>query len=613
MPGLDLSGFNTPEQQFGGLYKAAERVDQNRREDERVAREQEGRQAATSKFMTDYLDPKDHLTGTNYDPQIVGGFQDILQKAQTLAAKGANTNDILMAIGPSVSKLNQYSTTAKAINQRIKDQVARLKPYAGYNLEALQSQALKTAFYGPDGKLKDISYVDPDTDWISETVKNNPDLVTTGKGIDDFVSKTPMADYSRTVQTAYAGRTKNAKIEAKHPFWEGLQRDAKGGIATDASGNPLGLDVEGAEMIDDKGQPIVNPETKQPFRAMDKNNFNAIMQHNPDIADYVRGQVNKHFKEAGAKELPAEGSAQWDMMARHILGDELKTRSRSTFRTIELQKETAPAIKVELGRDPDALAAMAKYQEANKLKGEYAVYDPKAGKTIKTNAVQTVGNIFNNDPAFLQGEQEDINGRSVIDVTQYFPGGGLKTGRGADEVYKSIYYDPNKRSLLVTTQGKTKDASGKKPTGIEEIPESKAGIFMSRIAAANNVDPAQISSILEQQGYKGAKFTKVASSGEATQRVQAEHTAKVDAALNDNNFEALKGVKTKDGVIAEISERNKSSWIPGVDRYAVYVTTANGDKKKAFTTSDKKELETYIKGAATANPNTDDLRKKYNY
>ena len=438
---LDLSGFANNDQKFGGLYNAANTLERRRQKDEEIALQQQGKQAATSKFLTDYLDPKDHLTGTNYDPQIVSGFQDVLQKANELVSKGANTSDVLMAIGPSVSKLNQYSTTAKSINQRIKDQVGQLKQYPGYNLEALQSQALKKAFYGPDGKLKDISSVDPNTDWIMETVKDNPELVTTSKSLDDFVNKTPLSDYSRTVQTAYGGRTKNVKYEAKHPFYEDLQRDAKGNIITDVSGNPLGLGVMGSEMQDDNGKPIMDQSGKA-FQALDKNVFNAIMSHNPDVADYIRGQVNQHFRDAGAKQIPAEHSPQWDMMARHILHDELQTRSRSSFKTIEQQKETLPAIKVELGNDPRALDAIASYQEASRLKGSYEVPSSKTGKPVKTNAVQTVGHIFNNDEDFISGEHKDVNGRTVVDVTGFFPGGGLKSGRGSNEKYQSIYFDP---------------------------------------------------------------------------------------------------------------------------------------------------------------------------
>src|ERR1700743_481468 len=457
---LDLSGFNTPENNWEGLQRAGNIIASQRKEDQEIATQKAARTTATSKFLTDYLDPKDHLTGTAYDPQIVGGLQSLLQQGQQLAAKGADTNTILMALGPQVAKITDYQTKAKLINDQIKSGVQKLKAYAGYNPEAIETEAKKAAFYGPDGKLKDISQIDPNTDWISEVAKNNPELITSGKGLDDFVAKTPQAEYLRNDTTAYGGRSRNVKVEAKHPFYMDVKRDAKGNIATDANGQEIGMDIVGSPMLGDDNKPIINPQTGQPFVALDKNYFNAIMTHNPDIADYIRGQVNQHFRAAGAKQLPAEGSAQWDMMARHILGDELKTRDKSSFRVSDIEKESAPAIKVELGRDKSALDATADYEAALKLKGDYAYLNPKTGKAGSTNAVQAIGKIFNNDPDFLQGEQKDVKGRNVIDVTNYMPGGGLKTGRGSDEVYKSIYYDPQKRSLLVESQPKTKDASG---------------------------------------------------------------------------------------------------------------------------------------------------------
>lgn len=593
---LDLSGFVSGPQTFEGIDKAADIIMQQRQRAEKLKQEREGKQAATSKFLADYLDPKDHLTGTNYDSQVVAGYGSILQQAQALAQKGASTSDILMAIGPSVNKLNQYSTTAKQVNQNIKDSVGRLKGYAGYNPEALEAEAKKQAFYGPDGKLKDPSTIDPNQNYVAMAAQNSPELVTTGKGLDDFVNKTPMADYSRNVTTAYGGRSKVSKIEAKHPFWEDLKRDANGNVLADATGAPVGLGVVGSSMLDDKNQPIVNPQTGQPFQVMDKGHFNAIMTHNPDVADYVRGQVNQHFKATGAKELPQEGSPQWDMMARHILGDELADRSRSTFRTVDQQKETAPAVKVEIGRDPNMLNDLAKYESAVKLKGDYSIYDPKAQKAVKTNAVEAIGKVFNNDPVFLGGEHTEVGGRNVIDVTDFLPGGGLKSGRGDDQVYKGIYYDPAKRSLLVTQQARTKDKTGQKPTDLEEIPESKAGLFMTRIAAANGVDPDKVSGILGNLGYRGAKFTSASQPGTVPVDLAKEHNEKIDAAMNEDKFSdpVFKGIKTSEGTIQKVEKNTFTSWLPGRDNYSVDLKTPDGKTKtKYFKT--KEELTQYIK------------------
>lgn len=119
-------------------------------------------------LLSNYLDPKDHLTGTNYDPEIVSQLNEAMQHGVELAAKGADTASIMMALGSKVNKISEYSTKAKLIDQQIKNSVTRLKPYKGYNIEALEQQAKKVAFYDETGKLKDISLVDPSEDWVSE-------------------------------------------------------------------------------------------------------------------------------------------------------------------------------------------------------------------------------------------------------------------------------------------------------------------------------------------------------------------------------------------------------------------------------------------------------------
>lgn len=595
---LDLRGFETPEQNFQGLYTAANTLERQREKSEQLALQQQGRQAATSKFLADYLDPKEHLTGTNYDPQIVSGFNNVLQQAQGLASKGASTSDILMAIGPSVNKLNEYSTKAKLINDQVKNYVTKLKPYTGFNQEALQSEALKKAFIGPDGKMKDLSSVDPNENYVDAVIRDNPEAVTSWKGLDDFVQKVPMQQMQNSVRTSYAGRSRDVKYKAEMPFYMDLKRDENGNPVLNQSGNPSGLDILGGVIKGDDGQPLINPETKQPYTGLDRHAFDAIIMHNPDIFAALRGEVNRHFKAAGADKIPQEGSPQWYAMAQNILGDELRTRNKSHFELLDQQKETAPAIKVELGGDRGALQGLSNYEQAVKLKGDYEVPGAKSGKPIKTNTVQTVGEIFNNNPDFIGGEHKDINGRSVVDVTGFFPGGGIKTGRGADDNYESIYYDPAKRSLLLEVRGKEKGPDGKYPTSYEEVPESKAGIFMSRIAAPNGVDPNKVSGILSQVGYKGARFTKAVTNNDLNAQLSQEHAQKVDSALKDDKLDQLKGVETPDGKIDSIDTRTLTSWIPGRDRYEVKITKPDGTQaSKTF--KDKKALSEYIKSANT--------------
>lgn len=346
---VNLDGFVTPENQFEGLYRLSDTLERRRYKDQQLAQQGDARKNAAGSFLNNYLDQKDFLTGTNYDPEIVRQLNEAMQEGATLAQKGADTPTIMMALGPRVNKLNEYATKAKLIDQQIKNASTKLKNYKGYNTEALADEARKMAFYDKDGKLKDISTVDPNEDWITETVRLHPEKVTTGAGFDDFVNKTPLSESSKELQTMYAGKKRNIKYDSKAPFWMDVAKDEKGDTEVDVSGNPVGLDVMGDYVSGDDGKHLVNPETNRPYKVVNKDIFNAVMKHNPDIADYVRGQVVQHFRDLGTDKIPQEGTAQWDMMARNIVYDELKTRDRSSFKTRDNETKTTPVTRIELG------------------------------------------------------------------------------------------------------------------------------------------------------------------------------------------------------------------------------------------------------------------------
>lgn len=382
---LDLHGFEPKENDFGGLYQAANSLEKRGLRQDQLNLQREGKRNAAGTFLNNYLDKKDFLTGTNYDPEIVRQLQETIQEGAKLAASGADTPTIMMALGPKVNRLNEYATKAKLIDQSIKDSVGKLKAYKGYNPDTLSDEAKKLAFYDGKGQLKDITTIDPNQDWITEVVKLHPEKVTSAAGLDDFVSKTPMSEYSREVQTMFGGRKRNVKYDAKAPFYMDIARDEKGGIQTDLNGNPVGLDVHGETIKDDRGQTMVNPETGEPYKVMAKASYNAIMQHNPDIADYVRGQVNQHFKQLGVDKIPEEGTSQWDLMARSVLRDELKTRDKSFFKTQDRETKTAPVTRIELGYPayaPKSSSASSSETQIRDVYGEISGKIKSSGKQL---------------------------------------------------------------------------------------------------------------------------------------------------------------------------------------------------------------------------------------
>lgn len=331
IPGDILNRYVTPEQDFGGLYNLSDKIEKRRFREEQLAEREGARSAATGKFLADYLDPKDFLTGTYYDPQIVQGLNDLLVEGAELSRKGADPNMLMMALAPKVNRLSQYSTKAKLLNENLKKQLGYFKPQMGYDIPKLEQEARRTAFFGADGKLKDIDTVDPETDWVSETIKVSPEKVTTDVGIDEFVKNSPKFVNTKDV-TRYTpkGGMERSKVKITSPNWLIPDTDDKGAmtelvpryqIAIDG-GNPVMH-----EFTNEKGQKV-----QAPVRVLDEGDFKSIMSSNPGIADWVRGQVRLANPDIDLN------SPQATNAARAILYDELKRRRPGGIEDVEITK-----------------------------------------------------------------------------------------------------------------------------------------------------------------------------------------------------------------------------------------------------------------------------------
>jgi hypothetical protein len=331
---MNLDGFVTKEQNFDFLHRAA---DDKRRQDYQKEQHQQQRQNqknAAGKFLVDYLDPKAHLTGTAYDPQIIKGFGDLLQEGINLANQGADNNTLLMALGSKVNKLNQYSQTAKLVDGRIKQQLANIPKNAGYNIAALENEAKKLAFYNQEGQLKNIDDVDPEMDWLTETVKLKPEAVTTDAGLDEFVKSSAKTINKKKVATyTNSGALNSSNKKITSTAWQVPDYDERGAMT--------GL-VPKYQTAIDGGQPLMHDFTdasgkkvKAPVRLLDESEFKSMMASNSGIADWVRGQVKQHIGEYGDGNIDIN-SPQATMVARAILYDELNRRYKGSIEDDEI-------------------------------------------------------------------------------------------------------------------------------------------------------------------------------------------------------------------------------------------------------------------------------------
>ncbi len=346
---VDVRDFVSRPDSFEGLYRDADIVQRNRQMNQETAFRKDQQKASNTQRIMNYLDPKDYLTGTDYDPKVVEDINGALQEAISLTENGADISTVMMAITPKVAKISEYSQKAKMINANLKKGAEVLKSYKGYNVPAIEQEARKTAFYNQDGTLRDLSEVDPNADWITETVKTKPWAVTTGAGLDDFAENLPLEEFQSEVMTSNRGINRKVRVGGKKAFYEDYARNEKGEIMLDANGNPVGLDILGSDPIrTEDGKGFVTDESGKPARSMDRAAFLAIMQQRPDVADYVRGQVQKFYEDAG-QTAPNQNQEAWENTARMILAKELRTRKKSTFRTLDEERKIAKLQAAEAG------------------------------------------------------------------------------------------------------------------------------------------------------------------------------------------------------------------------------------------------------------------------
>jgi len=574
---------------------------------ERLRLAKEGKRQQAGKFLEDYLSPKDYLTGTAYDPVINQGLQAALQHGAALAEQGADIPQLLTQLGPMMGQITEYSTKAKAINSQIDNQIKEMRAmgYAGHDYMKVADMARKMAFHqfdpntGQDVGLNEISKVDPSVNWVQRAIQEHPEEVTTAEGLDQYVKNYPQVKNS-TDATTYtpSGQMSRNKVNLVGQGYLQPEVDERGVVT--------GL-VPAYEHATDQGQPIlhdfVNNEGKHvtaPVRLLDEGYFNEAVSHK-GIGDWLRGQVKQHLNEYQTRTgQPIDmNSVQAHQVARAIMYDELKRRSPGSIQYQDvIGKPSAAQVQLNTFGDKRQQAydnTMGKMDAYNELGIPY----PGATKSEKPlNPIETIHQLFKNNENYLTGDFETINGHDVIDVTPNFKGGLFKFGKGQSGTYSHVYFDPRRRKLML------EDAEGGK---IVEQGEQGLKEFAKKIAAVNNVNPDVVDPSFRNAGYNNKNQTY--SNTDLPAAIQQRYTdlanereAKINKSIDDfitnKNWDALKGIKTPQGKITDVS----SAWYGG--KYKIEYKDKNGTTQ-VKRIKDKAELEQFIKGTiSTSQPAT---------
>jgi hypothetical protein len=499
---IDVRGLTNQYPEWAGLYKMADSLNEKSLRQQTLSAQSANKRGAAGAFLQNYLDPKDYLSGTAFDPMILQGLEDAMQQGAKLAASGADSPTLMMALGPMVNRLNVYSTNAKNINKQVDDYINNMKAdkQEGFDWAAVKNEALQKAFFKQDESGKSVlnpDQADPSVNWVMKAIEESPEKVTTPEAFDLYAKNSQINKnlHDITEMDKFGNPTRSkVSLTAQNyltPEYDKPTGKVKGFVPVHDEATELGQPLYHT-FDDGKGG-----KTKAQVRLLDEKIFDSFR---PGQINYIRGQVKKHLQEYedATGEKISMDSPKAKLVARALAYDELNKPTRKATNVEYVQQDKLSPQQISLNiQSTDKYLQTEREKAAARKQGRLDVEDDRF------NAVETIGKVFNGE---LQGETVPKYGKNVIDITNYMPGGGLKAGRGVDYDFKGIYFDPQDRTLVVEKEA-TDRFSFKKITP-ETIPEKNIGQFINNIAMANGVEYTSVRKLLDNMGYKDGRFTK---------------------------------------------------------------------------------------------------------
>lgn len=335
MPNLDLRGFNSGAVDFSGLYKTGDDMFRNKqleeRKEERLQKQKDddaATLASNAKFLQNTFDPKQHLTGSLYDPVTTKLMGDAYSQALTLAQQKVPLDQILMATQPLVSQINDYTQKATMYTAKKKEFLDQMKNVKGYDSKALSDQMDKEAFYDQDenGQLKlNVDKADPTQNYGLKAIQDHPELVTNSSGLEDIVKTyKPSTFIGRVKRTNAKGGYEMRKTKVVAPAWTTI--DDQGDVVPKFQIAKDGDNVITHEFTDENGK-----KSTEPVRLLDDKVFHSLLSSDEGMAtaDWLKGELKK----AGVS--TDLNSTQANHAARAILYTELKNRTPVQYDDIE--------------------------------------------------------------------------------------------------------------------------------------------------------------------------------------------------------------------------------------------------------------------------------------
>ena len=297
MAELDIKGFVTPEQDYAGLYKIADKLEAQKAAKAKADETAKANQAALAKYAENKFNPKDYLSGTVADPNITRKLAEGIQQVNTFISqnKGATESQIQLFASPIISQVAQDSEKSKELKRQMELGLEQIKGMKGVDANKFRESFQNRAWGIKDNQLPDnLNNVDITHNYIDD-VLNNDDIYN-AEAVRESIKNIPLSDYQ------YSQTTRDKAGVQKSTLYDVKSQDVYQPIK-DASGKPTG-DFEPKYVPFTNGDEIVMHEwigddggkTKAPIKLLDEDAFNKIFspKNNAAAAALLRNEVKKH-------------------------------------------------------------------------------------------------------------------------------------------------------------------------------------------------------------------------------------------------------------------------------------------------------------------------------
>ena len=349
---LDIHGFVIPEQSFKGLTDVGEIFAKKKAAAAAAAAAKQEKKAVNAKWLSTYLNEKDYLTGTVYDPHQVEAVSTLLNNGMELANSGADFPTLFSYVNQGTKKISADAETLKELERQRKEASAAYKAIPGFDEEKFNKEFRNNAYLNPDGGLKDdISSIDHTKDYAGYTINNSP--VWNAGAVSDYVSKATPKSYDTKVQVIQpngSSRTVSGKmthLDFMQPSYDEKGRftgqwspkteyHTDGGVRTQ---EPV-LDAEGNQVMEN-GKPVM-----QDVKLLPLNEYKGAMQ-SPGFSLFIRQQTRAAgLNPDDPKSIPYQQKISWDYLNE-------TSRDKGSLSETKIEKAAPINVNVRTGGGKD--------------------------------------------------------------------------------------------------------------------------------------------------------------------------------------------------------------------------------------------------------------------